>query len=56
MAVVRVAGVGALYDAANNSPVTCCDDENNPVGESVRENPTRPVAAMGLTPTLPAID
>lgn len=54
IAVVSVAGVGGEYEAAKSCPTTWLDVENVFVEATVREKPVSPVAAIGLTPTLPA--
>ncbi len=53
-ATVKVAGVGAAYDAAKRCPVTWLEVENVPPESRVRVNPVRLTAEMGLVPTLPA--
>ncbi len=54
IATVKVAGVGAAYDAAKMCPVTWLEVEKVPPESRVRVNPVRPLAEMGLVPMLPA--
>jgi hypothetical protein len=54
IAAVSVAGVAGAYEAAVIFPLTWVDVENVPVESRMRENPVMPVAAIGLTPMLPA--
>ena len=56
IAVVSLAGVGGAYVEAYSFPVTCVDLANVLPASTVRENPVRPVAEMGLTPTSQLIE